>query len=112
MAFSLARWRPRHLLAAWVAYWIALVGFALAPAIGAAWPILTEPDAHGTISAGFENARLHLTIQRESSTLYSASAHFLTLALWVAVPPLLLWAAWLIRRGRAAGVTAGAPRTS
>lgn len=112
MLFTLARWRPRHLLTAWIAYWIGLAAVTLGRPIAAAWPLISDPSSRGTVSAGFGDLQLHLTIVEGSTTLYSASAHLVTCALWVAVPPLLLWAAWLARRPRVDRVPVGAPRAS
>ena len=95
----LSRWRPLHLGIAWVSYWVALFFVALGPALIAASRV-TGDGKHGTIGLSFDNAVFRLKISDATTTLYEGSAHVLTLALWLAVPPLLLWLMWLVARGR------------
>lgn len=97
MAFALSRWRPRHLLLTWGAYWVALVLLALGPALQAIWR-LTRPGEHGSVSADLEDGLLRFTVIGENATLWTGSAPLGTLALWIAGPPLLLWLVWLLSR--------------
>jgi hypothetical protein len=96
---SLRRWRPRHLLLAWCAYWTGLVLVALWPAITALWR-MSRPGRHGSVSAGFGDGVLTATISDAGQTMWSGSISFLMLSLLVAIPPLLLWLAWLARSSR------------
>ena len=97
--FSLRRWRPRHLLLAWCAYWIGLVLVTLWPAITALWR-MSRPGRHGTASAGFGDGVVSATISDAGLTMWSGSISFLALSLLVAIPPLLLWLSWLARSSR------------
>jgi hypothetical protein len=99
MAFGLSGWRPRHLLASWVVYWAAVVAVKLSPAIAAAWRVSRQGE-HGTISAGFQNDVLHLTMTDGTATVWEGTTQFGTAMLWVAGPPLLLWLVWLLTRRR------------
>ena len=96
---SLRRWRPRHLLFAWCAYWTGLVLVALWPAIAAAWRI-SRPGAHGSASAGFGDGVLTATISDAGQTMWTGSISFLSLSLLLTIPPLLLWLAWLASSSR------------
>jgi hypothetical protein len=97
MAFALSRWRPRHLLVTWGAYWVALVLFALGPALQALWR-LTRPGEHGSVSAAVTDGVLQFTVTGGSATAWTGSAPLGTLAFWIAGPPLLLWLVWLVSR--------------
>jgi hypothetical protein len=97
---SLSRWRPRHLLLAWVAYWAALFAVTLGPAVIAAISVINDTQGHSSINASFGDGSFVLTIARGATTVWHGSAHALAIALWVGVPPLLLWALWLSRRQR------------
>ena len=106
--FSLGRWRPRHLMFAWIAYWVALLLVALGPAIVAALPVIGDEKGHNSINASFGSAGFSLSILRGSTTVYQREASLLSIALWIAGPPLLLWLAWMWRRAR--DTTERAPR--
>ena len=106
--FGLSRWRPRHLLLSWIAYWVLLVAGALAPALPAIWRATHLPSGQGQISASVNDAVISLTVQESGRTTWTGSAHLLLAALWIAIPPLLLWTLWLAAkpRQRAEGVRA------
>jgi hypothetical protein len=115
MKLSLSRWKPGQLLLGWTAYWAGLVAVTLSPAIGATWRATHLPDGHGTISAGFDNARLTYTVIEDGVKTFAGTTPMTTALLWVAGPPLLLWLAWLFVRerpdaphGSAIGSAAGA----
>jgi len=105
---SLGRWRPRHLLFAWITYWVVLLLAALGPAIVAALPVIGDEKGHGSINASFGSAGFSLTVLRGSTTVWQGEASVLSIALWLAGPPLLLWLAWMWRRARE--TSARAPR--
>ena len=71
----IGRWSRKKLLGSWVLYWVGLLGVL---AVKPFWQYLQFRRAgeSGSVSAG-----------------YSGSA--LSLALWIAGPPLLLFLAWL-----------------
>jgi hypothetical protein len=72
---------------------------ALWPAITALWR-MSRPGRHGSVSAGFGDGVLTATISDAGQTMWSGSISFLMLSLLVAIPPLLLWLAWLARSSR------------
>jgi hypothetical protein len=114
MGLSLRDWRPRHLLAAWGAYWAALAVAVLGRPAMLAWQLANRPEGAGagtgTASVSFENAVLKASIVEHAGAAWSGTAHLATIGLWIAGPPLLLWLLWLVLRPRAAGVVgAGAP---
>lgn len=96
--FSLSRWRPVHLLASWVAYWVALLAVTLGPAIPAILRA-TRPDGHGEISASFGSGVLSLVVKEAGRTTFSGSVPTLVAALWLGIPPLVIWGLWLYARG-------------
>jgi hypothetical protein len=109
MPFRLASWRPVHLVVAWCAYWVALALWGLGPALPTMWRI-TRPGEHGSVSASVENGVARLTLVHDAATVWVGEAAPGALALWVAVPPLLLWALWLRAQRRAATAPAASDR--
>jgi hypothetical protein len=99
MDLTLRRWRARHLLAAWSAYWAGLAAVTLAPA-ARALARLTGPGEHGSAAASFDDGMLELTIASPGAPSWVGAVPVGELALWVAVPPLVLWLLWLLRRPR------------
>jgi hypothetical protein len=99
MALSLSRWRPRHLLLAWVAYWLVLIGAVLRPGLGAALKAVSAPQGHGSIGVGMDNAILRLTVTSDGIS-WIGSASITSIALWIAGPPLVLWVLWMATRTR------------
>jgi hypothetical protein len=100
MASSFRDWHPRHLLAAWSAYWAALAVVTLGPAARAIWPFMRNPDAHGNVSASFGEGAIRITVSRAGGEVWAGSASATAIAFWLAVPPLALWLLWLVRRPR------------
>jgi len=111
---TLRRWRPGHLLASWAAYWAGLAGVTLGPAARAAWRATHLPDGHGSISAGFGDGGLNLTVVEEGVKTFVGTAPLGTAMMWLIGPPLVLWIVWRVlmrsrdRTGRAALGRAGA----
>lgn len=99
MSFSLRRWRPRHLLLAWSAYWVGLILVKLWPAIAAGWR-LSEAGGRGSATAGVTDGILSAKIVDSGQTIWAGSIALSTLALLLAVPPLVLWLVWLISSSR------------
>jgi hypothetical protein len=102
MRFRLAAWRPVHLLAAWCAYWLALALWALAPVLPTIWRV-TRPSAHGSVSASMGDGVLRLIVTSEGATVWTGQVGLGTLALWLTLPPLLLWVFWLRAQRRPVG---------
>lgn len=94
---SIKQWRPRHLFRAWLAYWVALAGVTLSPAIMAILRV-SGPGGKGSASAGFNNGMLNLIVKSADGTTWSGFASLQSVAFWIAGPPLVLWAIWLMTR--------------
>jgi hypothetical protein len=94
MRWSLSRLRPLHIALASVAYWVGLTAVKLGSAILAGWWVSRLPTGHGSVSAGFQNLLLHLTIAQDGKTLWTGSTSLPALAVWVIGPPLLLALTW------------------
>ncbi len=103
MRFSLFHWRPGHLLAAWSAYWLGLAAVTLTPIVLAVFRATRSGGPPGTanVSASFGDGAIGVTVSRTGHTLIERSAGLLPIALWIAVPPLALWGAWMFARSRA-----------
>ncbi|MDB4883855.1 MAG: hypothetical protein JWL95_2621 [Gemmatimonadetes bacterium] len=99
MVRALGRWRTRHLLVAWVAYWIVLLTVVVRPALLTALKALSAPDGHGSMSANVANSVLSFTVKTDALS-YTGSASLTSIALWIAGPPLALWMLWLATRPR------------
>jgi hypothetical protein len=82
------------LVAAWGVYWLALALWALGPVLPTLWRI-TRPGVHGNVSASVGDGVARLTVIREAVTVWTGQVAVGTLALWLAVPPLVLWVLWL-----------------
>lgn len=106
-----SRWRHRHLLAAWVVYWIGLIAVKLGGAVRAVLQV-SGPNAHGSASAGFGDGGITFTVVNAAGTLWSGVSSFSALALWIAGPPLLLWVAWMLKRPRPDVANTAASATS
>ena len=100
MRLSFRHWRPRHLLLAWVAYWLVALVVALRPAIASIWRVTSDPDAHGTINAGVTDGIFTLSVSEPTGVVWQGSASLMSIVLWFAGPPLLLFLAWLAMRPR------------
>ena len=99
MAFSLSRWKAKHLLGAWAVYWIALVLVKLGPAIVAALRVMNAPEGeHGSINAGMGDGAFNLSVVGKG-VHWAGSASVMSVVLWLCGPPLVLWLLWLVTRG-------------
>lgn len=107
--FSISRWRPAHLFLSWIVYWVALLLFTLGPAVPSVIRA-TGTKGKGEISASFGDGVLSLVVKQAGQVTWSGSVHTLTAVLWLALPPLLLWALWVATRGSAQSETVGAAR--
>ena len=73
MSWSLSRGKPRHLLAAWIAYWTGLVLVAVGPGVPAILRV-TPDDAKGSVSAAFGNGGVNLTVLEGAQTAWAGTA--------------------------------------
>lgn len=103
---GLQRWKPGTLLATWVAYWAALVGITIGPGLLMAWRLARQPGSHGTMSASFDNGRLLLHVNDAGAGAWAFNTSLASAVAWIALPPLALWALWLISRPRRHGLPA------
>ncbi len=94
----MSSWKPRHLLAAWSAYWAGLALAALGPAALAILRVTVPEGAKGSVSANVGDAGLQIVVKAGEVTTWIGQASLVSIALWVAAPPLLLWLAWLATR--------------
>ena len=109
MAFSLRRWRPRHLLLAWIAYWILGLLIAFRSGRAAIWHVTSDPDAHGSIAAGVNDGVFSMTVTDATGVIWHGSASLMSILLWFAGPPLLIFLLWLAARPRVAEPVLSAP---
>jgi hypothetical protein len=93
----LRRWRARHLLVAWIAYWIVLLVVSLRSALGMVVRALTGPAGHGSIGATVENGNFIVNVVAQGQT-WTGTTSLTTMALWFAGPPLVLFLVWLATR--------------
>jgi hypothetical protein len=100
MKLSLRSWHPRHLLAAWCAYWAGLALVTLWPAIAAGWRMSQQPHGKGSVLGSFGDGAFSATIVESGKTTWAGSITAVHLALLIAGPPLLLWLIWLMRASR------------
>ncbi len=103
MRFSLARWRAGHLVAAWSGYWLGLAAFTLTPIALAIYRATRAGAGPGQadVSVSLGDKGIGITVTRLGQTVLDRSAGVLPIALWIAVPPLLLWGGWVYARSRA-----------
>lgn len=94
MRSLLARWKGRHLLAAWAGYWAVLAAVTLTPGAIALWKVSRE-GAKGSANVSLGDAGLHANITLAGATVWDATIAVSTLVLWIAGPPLVLWLGWL-----------------
>jgi hypothetical protein len=74
----LRRWRTRHLVASWIVYWILLLLGAAARPLLEYWRI-QRTNGHGNVSFSLDLAHA---------------------AMWIAIPPLVLFVLWMLARDR------------
>src|SRR5207244_11254446 len=91
--------RAGHLLPAGAGYWMARVVVPLATAM----PILrrvTRADAHGSASVSVDQSGFHASVLDGTTAVWQVNFSILTMVLWAAIPPLLLWGLWLLAQSR------------
>ena len=93
----LRRWRAKHLLAAWIVYWVALIVVSLHSALAAIARALAAPRSTASIGASVENGNLVLKVTT-SGEIWTGTTSLTAMALWFAGPPLLLFLLWLATR--------------
>ena len=100
MKLPFGRWKFRHLVFSWLAYWITLAAVKLtAPTL--AIIEATRPDGKGDVSVAFGNDMLKLSVKAVGATTWEGSVTPIMLALWLAGPPIVIWAGWLFATSKA-----------
>ena|SRR5579885_2199139 len=74
------------------AYWLLLALVGLGPIVVDVIRAVNGP-AQSSVGVSFGNGALSITVTRAGNVIHTASMHFLTLALWLAGPPLAAWLA-------------------
>lgn len=74
-----------------------LLATVVRPTLQHALAAITAPEGHGTISASMANGVLSLLVKSDG-TSWTGAASLLSITLWIAGPPLLLWALWAATR--------------
>jgi hypothetical protein len=100
-------WSPRKLVAAWFGYWIVLALVGLGPAVVAIWRATHAGPGQGNVSLNFGNGGFRLSVAISGTEIWAGSISLIALALWIAVPPLVLWFAWLKQRTATVAVRQG-----
>ncbi len=93
----LRRWQAKHLLIAWIVYWVLLIGISLRSFLAAAMRALNAPHGLGSIAASVDNGRFVLKTAVGTNT-WSHSMSLTAMTLWFAGPPLALFLVWLVTR--------------
>lgn len=103
------RWRWRHLFVAWAGYWVGLALVTLWRPVSTLWRLRNLGEDRGSVTAQLSNTIFSLEMFEGDVRVWSGSASLLTMVLWIAGPPLVLWIAWVIGRPRPATAPAPAP---
>jgi hypothetical protein len=98
MTFDIRRWGVGHLVGSWAAYWAGLAIVKLSSIAITVWKISHGPGDHGTLSVSLGDNGFVLTALKDGATVINVTAPLATTALWIAVPPLAIWVAWLAMR--------------
>ena len=93
----LRRWRAKHLLIAWIVYWVVLLAVSLRTALGLVARGLMAPGTHGSVGASFENNDFILKVTTGTQT-WTSTTSLTSMVLWFAGPPLVLFLVWLVTR--------------
>ena len=94
----------RALIGGWAAYWAVIAAVKLGPAAAAIYRATQGPEGQGSFSLNFGNGGFTLTVIERGVTTFTGTASLLSIALWVAGPPLLSWIVWAILRRKEVSV--------
>jgi hypothetical protein len=81
-----------------IAYWVVAAAVKLGPAALAIYRATQGPKGSSSVNASFGNGGVSLNVIERGAPAYAASASLLTIAAWVALPPLIGWVAWAVLR--------------
>jgi hypothetical protein len=88
----------RALIGGWAAYWAVIAAVKLGPAAAAIYRATQGPEGQGSFSLNFGNGAFTLTVIERGVTTFTGTASLLSIALWVAGPPLVSWIVWALGR--------------
>jgi len=88
----------RALIGGWTAYWAVIAAVKLGPAAAAIYRATRGPEGQGSFSLNFGNGAFTLTVIERGVTTFTGTASLLSIALWVAGPPLVWWIVWAMKR--------------
>ncbi len=88
------------LISGWTVYWVGLAAATLSTPARLLWRIARGPTGESTVSAGLNNGVLDASVAQRGEVLWSGDISVIALTLWIAGPPLLMWAVWLYSRTR------------
>jgi len=83
-----------------IAYWVAVAAVKLGPAALAIYRATRGPKGSSSVNASFGNGGFTLNVIERGVTTFTGSASLITIALWVALPPLIGWIAWAMLRNK------------
>lgn len=98
MELTPRKWGWRSLVGAWGAYWAGLAAVTLGPFGVYVWKMTQQSAGHGNVSLTLGDAGLKLTALRDGASAFNATVAVVPFALWVTIPPLAMWALWLMLR--------------
>ncbi len=98
MTFKRKTWKL--LLPLCAIYWALVVLFTFGAPVIAGWRVTRPSAGHGAISASLTNATLQIKMSAANTAGWSGTIDLGIFLLWLAVPPLLFWLAWLSRSSR------------
>jgi len=81
-----------------IAYWLVVAIVKLGPAALAIYRATRGPKGTATVNASFGNGSFSLNVIERGVATYTGTASLITIAAWVAFPPLIGWIAWAILR--------------
>jgi hypothetical protein len=98
ISLNIRRWTLGQLVGVSAGYWAVLAAAALGPFSRAVYTIARLGGERGTATGSFNDGIVTLTALKDGVAVYTGSAPILEIALWIALPPLGLWLAWLASR--------------
>jgi hypothetical protein len=97
---SLRRWGAPQLLAAWIAYWVILAAVALGRPLFLINRVRALGEGRSLGNLRFGDEGFTGKIVADGATLWETQVPIGTVVAWIAIPPLLIWLAWLLARPR------------
>lgn len=92
-------WSVGALVAGWAGYWATLAAVALTPPVALLMKLSKAPPNTSDAAFSFGNTAITATIHSQGQEVWALHTTPLAVALWIAGPPLAMWALWMWRRG-------------